>query len=183
MLEPIFQFFEKLIDQFSWRRLIFAGSLILGTLLCVVAFESYTGKFRLQRIDRVITLVEHANRLGPLLDARSRSNLGIALSNATAELAAFTENSTTPFSLNPGVLKGIAAFAPWALLLILLPIFSPGGNKSAFAGILLLAIPFAIIGGFLPDSRYSWVNYILYPAAHFAIIVFLITYWHQRKNA
>ena len=183
MLEPIFQFFEKLIDQFSWRRLIFAGSLVLGTILCIVAFESYTGKFRLQRIDRVITLVEHANRLEPLLDAHSRTNLSTTLSNATSELAAFTENRTTPFSLNPRILKGLAAFTPWALLLILLPIVSPGGNKSAFAGILIIAIPFAFIGGCLPDSRYSWINYILYPAGHFAIIVFLITYWHKHKKA
>jgi len=182
MLEPIFQFFEKLIDQFSWRRLIFASTLVLGTILCVVAFESYTGKFRLQRIDRVITLVEHANRLGPLLNTSSRGNLAIALSSATAELAAFTENDTTPFSLDPKILKGLAALAPWALFMVLLPIVSPGGNKSAVAGILIVAIPFAIIGGFLPDSRYSWLNYILYPIAHFAIIVFLITYFHQRKK-
>ncbi|HEY9502691.1 MAG TPA: hypothetical protein VIR01_13745 [Pyrinomonadaceae bacterium] len=182
MLEPIFTFFEKLIDQFSWRRLIFAASLLLGTILCIVAFESYTGKFRLQRIDRVINLVEHADKLSPLLDSHGRANLSTVLSNATAELAAFTENSTTPFSLDPKILKGLAAFAPWALLMILLPIVSPGGNKSAFAGILLIAIPFAILGGFLPDSSYSWVNYILYPVAHFAIIVFLITYLHQRKK-
>lgn len=183
MLEPIFTFFEKLIDQFSWRRLIFAASLLLGAILCIVAFESYTGKFRLQRIERVITLVEHAERLGPLLNSRSQDNLSAALSNATAELAAFTENSTTAFSLDPRILKGLAGFAPWALLIILLPIFSPGDNKSAVAGILLIAIPFAILGGFLPDSSYRWVNYVLYPVAHFAIVVFFITYLHQRKKA
>jgi hypothetical protein len=183
MLEPIFEFFEKLIDQFSWRRLIFAGFLLLTTILCIVAFESYTGKFRLQKIDRVIALVERANRLGPLLDARSRSNLNVALSSATAELAAFAENDTTPFSLDPKILKGLAAFTPWALLLILVPIVSPGGNKSAIAGIFVIAIPFACIGAFLPDFHFSWINYVFYPIAHFAIILFLITYWHQRKKA
>jgi hypothetical protein len=183
MLEPIFEFFEKLIDQFSWRRLIFAGVLLLTTFSCIVAFESYTGKFRLQRIDRVVALVERANRLGPLLDARSRSNLNVALSSATAELAAFAQNDTTPFSLDPRILKGLAAFTPWLLLLILVPIVSPRGNKSAIAGIFVLAIPFALIGASLPDYPHSWINYFLYPIAHFAIIIFLITYWHKHRNA
>jgi len=183
MLAPIIDFFEKLIEQFSWRRLIFTGFFLLFAILCIVVFESYTGKFRLQRIDRVITLVEHANRLGPLLDTRSRANLSATLSSATADLAAFTENSTTPFRLDAKILKGLAAFAPWVLLLILLPIASPGGNKLAFVGVLLIAIPFAVIGALLPDFRFGWINYAVYPVAHCAIVLILIVSWQRRKRA
>jgi hypothetical protein len=47
MLDPIFAFFEKLISDFSWRRLafvlLFCGAILGGLWM----YEGYTGTFRL----------------------------------------------------------------------------------------------------------------------------------------
>ena len=183
MLTPVFDFFEKLIDQFSWRRLVFSAFLLLSVGICIVAYERYTGAFRLQKIDRVIALAERASSLGATLNQESRRNIDAAIINATGELAEFMSDNTTAFSLDPRVLKGLAAFAPWLSLIIIFPLASPEGTKQAIAGVLAVAVPFAVLGAFLPDSRFAWVNYVLYPVGHFAVLLFAIVALDRRKKA
>lgn len=57
MLEPVFSFFEKLVTEFSWRRFGFLfGVLVLVTIGAWI-YESYTGNFRLARIQKSIQLL------------------------------------------------------------------------------------------------------------------------------
>src|SRR5712691_11680724 len=70
MLEPIVAFFERLISDFSWRRLLLVLSLLSITIFGLWVYESYTGSFQLARIDKEIALLE---RLAALSDQRQIS--------------------------------------------------------------------------------------------------------------
>lgn len=58
MLEPIVGFFDKLIDQFTWRRLVFLAALLVVCTAGIWAFETYTQSYKLARLERQVALLE-----------------------------------------------------------------------------------------------------------------------------
>lgn len=181
MLEPVFTFFDKLIDQFSWRRLIVALLLAALFALCVVTYEAYTGAFRLQRLERVLSLVEHMQRIAP--QAGVKDNLDAVTLSASQELLDFSATDSTAFSIPSSILKGIAALAPWFLVLLLILVAPGGGTASAIGGMIVVATPAIILGALLPDFRYPWINYILYPICQVLVLVSGVLLWQRRKRA
>jgi hypothetical protein len=56
-LEPLIEVFERLVTEFSWRRLgLLLGVLLLASL-AAWTLESYTDHFRLVRLTREIELL------------------------------------------------------------------------------------------------------------------------------
>ena len=62
-MEALFQFFEKLVTQFSWRRLGMALTLLAIIFVGFTVYESYTAAFRLGRIERTARVLEALVRL------------------------------------------------------------------------------------------------------------------------
>ena len=58
MLEPIVTFFDKLVDQFTWRRLVLLAALLVIAGSTAWAYEQYTQQFKLARIEKQISLLE-----------------------------------------------------------------------------------------------------------------------------
>lgn len=55
-------------------------------------------------------------------------------------------------------------------------------TKVAILGVLILAIPLAIIGWILPMSTQSWINYVAYPWGVFFIVISVIWMWQKKKE-
>jgi hypothetical protein len=180
MIDPIIQFFEKLITQFSWRRLIFILVVIFISIGVLAWYETYTGHFRFNKIERTTKLLTQLTELSDKIKKENNSKLTNIFEGITNDLNMYVNHSVTAFSLHPAILKAMASAAPWILMLfgfLLTP--TP---KAAIFGILVAAIPFTIIGAFLPNFSYPWVNYFLYPVGHFFLIVTLVTIWQKRKK-
>jgi hypothetical protein len=183
MLEPLFDFLERLISQFTWRRLAFVIVLVVAATTVVVAFESYTAKFRLAKLEQTIKLVQLAEHSKFATTPDVQQHLTSTLANSAKELDLLSSGNATAFSLPSAWLKGLAAFAPWTLLLIIFPLVAGGGTKQAIAAVFILALPLSVLGALLPDFAYAWINYIGYPVFSFAVVVFLVVIRHRVKQS
>jgi len=179
MISPIIEFFEKLITQFSWRRLFFiiiisflaGGSLIL--------YESYTGHFRLNRIERSTKLLNDLNRLSQDIANNTDDNISKIYHGISNDLNAYANHKgITPFSLPNWLLKTLSAATPWVIIAFLF-LFSKGedNKKAAFGTIAASILPIGA-GIMLPDFTNPLWNHVGYPIFSFAavlLIVFLTT--------
>lgn len=183
MLQPIFEYFEKLIEQFTWKRLLFTFIMLFTVCSFLVVYENYTGHFKLSRIESTINVLSKGTALPDHITEESKAAFSKVLKASSAELQEFAEGNATPFSIHPNVLKGLAALAPWAILLSLFVLIGSEDNRMVTGGILMVAIPFSLIGAFLPNFEHTWLNYWVYPIVHCAIVMFFIMLRHKRKNA
>jgi hypothetical protein len=67
----IIQFFEKLITDFSWRRLGFVFGFLAFVGVALFIYESYTHSFTLARLNREVELLEKVMALEPVPARRS----------------------------------------------------------------------------------------------------------------
>ncbi|HRX71166.1 MAG: hypothetical protein H6973_19995 [Gammaproteobacteria bacterium] len=182
MLDPVIEFFEKLITQFSWARLLFivlVSSLFVSGL---VWYESYTGYFRLGRIERSVELLKEVTELQPKVRDTGNEELSNIFKSITGDLERYVSHDSTPFSIKEPYLKAMAAASPWVLFAILLPFASPGGNRAAIAGIALISTPFIVAAAYIPDFERTWVNYLLYPIGQFVILIAAVVIFQNRKK-
>lgn len=181
MLDPLFNFFEKLIDQFSWRRLIFVALILVLSSISLIVFESYTGHFRLSKIEKTVDIIAKLNELPPDITKQGRESIINTTKILSQDLESFSGGNSTPFSINVNLLKVIAALAPWLLFAAILPLTGNNGSKEALIGIIVCAIPSGIIGFYLPLFAGEWVNYVAFPFGYFIVAVALVMLWHKRK--
>jgi hypothetical protein len=183
MLEPIVQFFDKLIENFSWRRLSFVLVLLFLTLVSLWAYEGYTSSFRLGRIERQVALLERLAKVGAEPQVRAETTLKDIYTELQAQVLLTARSSEVEYELLPWGKKVLAATAAWlvfALLLLLVP--QPTGKGSVVLGVLLVAPPFIALAAALPTFEASWINYYIYPIGHLAAVVVAILWWQRRKQ-
>ncbi|MDX1982892.1 MAG: hypothetical protein SFV51_21660 [Bryobacteraceae bacterium] len=98
MLEPIVSFFEKLIENFTWKRLAFTVLLLAAIMGVVMAYEWYTGHLALNRVEKQIVLLERLIALDRQNDLASRNRvLRDTFDSLSTELNDFVVNR--PISL------------------------------------------------------------------------------------
>jgi hypothetical protein len=180
--EAVVQFLEKLITQFTWRR--FSLALIIIFLLASLAFlfETYTGYFRLNKIERETKLLMQLTELSQKTREENNDKL-TNLSHSVIEEFEVYINHRFPvlaFNLHPAILKAVAAAFPWVLMFFFFFISGPT-QKEAFFGTLVIAIFFIGIGVALPSYVNSSINYFWYPIGHFLFIVLAVVIWQKRK--
>jgi hypothetical protein len=188
MFEAVFQSFEKLISEFSWRRLVFLVILLLMVATAIWLWESNTGQMRLTRIERTISILNSIKDLQEHPVMKSDSTLQSTLSALKDDLKKFTERKSQPpfWSLiNITWQKAFAGGFLW--LLFSLIYFSSLRTKKqsdfhALIGCLFLAVVFGCIGALLPDFIFPWLNFIAYPVANFILVVALSLWWQARKK-
>ena len=71
-MDRLIQFFEKLITEFTWRRLIFILLLLFLAVAGTAFFESYTGYFRLGRIEKTTELLTKLTELSEKIPTNDR---------------------------------------------------------------------------------------------------------------
>lgn len=183
MLEPIISFFDKLIDQFTWRRLIFFALLLAIVGGAIWAYEDYTQQFKLARIEKQILLLEKLSVVAAKPEVTSNPMLASIQSAVEHELVNTTQVSATKFELEPWVKKVLAAMVPWLIFGVFVAFIPKAytvtqpAATSVVAGMTVFALPFVAAAAWLPTA--PWINYVIYPIGHiFAIIIVLL--WFSR---
>lgn len=185
MLEPVFSAVEKLVIEFSWKRVIYI--LLIATLAVVsfALFEWYTAYFRLARLEKsseiLQTLVEIEAKV---VTANPK------LVQVYGDLSAELEESTYPRhmgmpemgSMQPPPWAWIAKFLAGAFLwwccVLLIPSQlrnDPGDEKLlALVGLLVLGVIGGGLGLLVPSFFWPWVNLGLYPIISFYVGLVLL---------
>jgi len=187
MLEPVIQFFERLISDFSWRRLFLLAAVLGLAIATLWAYESYTAALHLARTEKELTLLERLVALGEKPAVTTDPKLSSIYQNLQAQLSESTAISTEPLLLSPEATKALAAASAWFVLAILVILAGRSRNVPAFTsatavGMLVLATPFVVLAAFLPTFKAAWVNYFLYPVGHVALVVAAILLWQRRSK-
>lgn len=187
MLEPIVSFFEKLVENFTWSRLLFIIGLMLIFAFGLLVFELYTNKFLLGKLESEINLLSDAVELAnsaEFIEEKERIRKGFE--HVLIRFNVRYEDQTrlgSSLNLSSFVTKSISAAFPWAILLLLVMLTSSGkGRASAIGGVLLFATPFIIIGANLPDFIAPWINRWAYPWSTMILTIVFIFWWQQIKK-
>jgi hypothetical protein len=115
MLDPIVGFFDKLIDQFTWRRLIFLAVTLIVLAMSLWAYESYTQSFKLTRLERQVNLLQKLGTVTSSPEIRSNPELQ-ALSKAIAKQIKDTDiTAPVSYELLPWTKKALAAAVAWLI--------------------------------------------------------------------
>ena len=174
MLEPIVSFFDKLIDQFTWRRLVFLAILLLICSAGMWAFETYTQSFKLARIERQLSLLEKLATISARDEIKGNSDLHALSVSLTKQLRQTDITLPTSYELLPWAKKALAAAAAWivfGLFILLIPnnyTRTSPGSASVFAGMTVVASPFVALAVAMPSN--PWINYALYPIGHIFLL-------------
>ena len=188
MLEPIVAFFDKLIENFSWKRLSFVLVLLALAVVALLAYESYTSSFKLARIERQIALLEKLGSLSALPSIKSQPLLSQANTNLQRQLAGTTSTSDVEYELLPWGKKVLAAATAWvalALFILLTPSSysaSNSGSGTILVGVVALASPFLALAAAMPTFDAWWINYLAYPIGHIAVLLLAILLWQRMKR-
>lgn len=186
MFESVFQSFEKLISEFSWRRLVFLVMFLVMAASIVWLWENNTGQMRLTRIERTIAILNSIKDIQDHPVMKSDPALNRILSSLKDDLKEFSEHNAQPVFLGAKWRKAFAGGAIWLLFsLLYLPALRTRENNElqALIGCLIMAVFFGVIGVWLPDFAYPWLNFILYPVTNFIIIMAIAFLWQARKRA
>src|SRR6266446_3441726 len=147
MLESIFQSFEKLISEFSWRRLVFLVLLLVITVAAIWLWENSTGQMRLTRIERTILILNSIKDLQEHPVVKSDPILRSTLLAVKEDLKEFTERRSETPILDARWRKAFAGGAPWLLFsLLYLPAFRTKEREelNALIGCLTLSVIFGV---------------------------------------
>lgn len=183
MLEPIFQSFEKLFTEFSWKRLFYIAILVTIAVGLFFAYERYTHYFQLARIERTTNILTQLYTLSADGKLEEHPELKRIHEQLTAELELSLSNPEINLPISRPLLKFLAGAFLWVLIsFIYLPDINKGdkGSKNAFIGLLISAVIFGGIGILIPN--YPLVNYVVYPVGHFVFFVALILIWGYKKR-
>lgn len=181
-INPIFDFFNKLIDEFTWKRFILTMCIPCLFFLCIIAYENYTGTFRLNKIEKILNLIQQAEKLSPTIFQEGKPSITNAFKTISSEIEMFAKGTGTAFSIHPNILKGLAAFTPWLFLLLVFHLLGSEDIHRITGGLLIFAIIFSVIGAFLPSFQLSWINYLVYPIGHVVLIFTTIMTYQKYKR-
>ncbi len=182
MLEPVFNFFDQLITKFTWGRLAFAIMIVFAALCSVLVYESYTGHFRLQRIERSTKLAKDLAEIATTISTTNNRKLAQAYEGACEDLREYVCDKPIAFNMPNWLLRSIAAAFPWILFGIIARIADPSDYKKTLAGISILLIPAIATCIYIPDLNSPWINYLLIPFGLFFIGVAFALWYSKRQK-
>ena len=185
MLEPVFAFFEKLVTEFSWRRLGFLFGVLVLVTIGTWIYESYTGNFRLARVQKSIQLLRELAELSDNRAVQEDQDLTAIYQGLQRDLEQYVNKPPRSAALTPGVRKGLAAAAPWVVIgLFYIPGLFRGKteNYNTLLGIIVIAVPFTILGVLLPTYEQVWINDWVYPWGAFVLFVGFALILQKRKK-
>lgn len=188
MLEPIVNFFDKLIENFTWRRLSFLVFVLIFAVLALWIYESYTSAFRLARIEKQVALLEKLSVLHALPSIRTEAALKQVSTILQKELIATTSTANAEYELLPWGKKVLATAAAWlvfALFILLIPSSyssTNAGPGTIFITMVVMASPFIVLAAMIPTFEASWINYLAYPIGHILLLAVLLLSLQKRNT-
>lgn len=178
----IVSFFEKLITEFSWRRLLFVVVFAALMFLCFVAYEYYTRSFKLTRLDRQAGLIERAIELDTLAADITDADIRGALAGLKAEIHHVLVPPTLTVVLSSSGSRVIYSLIPWFLLGFLIMVAGAKGSAvSALMGLMVFAVPFVVLNVKLPEFEPIWISNWLIPWSEVLLTVYFVVKLNRYK--
>ncbi len=179
-VNSIVQFFEKLITEFSWPRLLFVAGLLITVVLALIVYEKVTGNFELTRLDREAAILERVLALQESAQDINDEDILASLNNLKLQLRGFMQPlpKGEMSSLNTETL--LYAIMPWSLVGIFL-LISSGRSFDSFVGLGVIATPVILLSVALPNFEPQWINHFLIPWGGCLIVVVLMVIWQRSK--
>lgn len=182
MFASIFNFLDKIITDFSWRRLItfITFFLIIGATIFIA--ESYTNYLALNKLEKEIMLLKEISQIKTKID--NDSTLINIYEGLTKDLAHLVNRRSNFPSINSYVLRFLVGSVPWILMtLAFIPGFKRGDTQSnTIVGGIIFIIIFGGLGLLIPTSWGSTVHYIVYPIGSFLIVMSILMILQSKKN-
>ena len=181
MLQPIFDFIEKLASDFSWRKVVILVCLMFAIGLFWLAYEAQTATYQLTKYERTVAILEKLETL-TLNNAKSKQ----VAENIYSGLDSVTKVSEYQLSFINGLsLEARQAFlsaSPWALLALFFVPKAFRRDTEAMNSIWALAFLGLLMGGigyFVPTRWGAWI----YPlGGNFLLLVALAWYGNHLKK-
>ncbi|MBN2107067.1 MAG: hypothetical protein JW832_06535, partial [Deltaproteobacteria bacterium] len=150
-----------------------------------VAYDSYTGHFKLNRIEKSIDLLTQASALKANEKIQEDKELQGIYQDIIFDLKEFTRQNEFSKVVGPSFWKFISGAAPWlvfSLLFIGPTLKREKGSFSSFFMAVVFAAIFGCVGYLIPNLSLKWINYIAYPVGHFFFIMIILLVWQKSKS-
>ena len=173
----LLEFFERIITDFTWRRIGVIITLLALVVSVFIVFEFYTQSFRLTRLDRQVSLLERMLEVQDQIAKTNDEALKKTFKSLSFELRHLVQGSSYTIPLPPRVIKALYFLLPWGVLAFLIVIAGRSRDTdtvSAVLGITVVAIPLMFVGAYIPDSGQDWIDYYLIPWSLTGIVIALV---------
>ena len=186
MLDPLFQYLDKIVTDFSWKRIGLLLFITIYLIFMFLLFEQNTSYFMISRLERSTSLLKELHELNDNHILSGDKELEAIFNGIKRELLSSSDQSSFILDINPIILKGLAGAAPWILIALA---YIPGifrkekDSSDALFGMFIFAVIFGGIGMLIPSSLGYNINYLLYPIGHFLLAVIAILIWQSKKKS
>ncbi|ABV67582.1 hypothetical protein Abu_1326 [Aliarcobacter butzleri RM4018] len=184
MLEPLFQFVEKFVTDFSWKRLAIFFSFLGLVVLTFILYEWQTASNELNRYERATSILL---QIEPLLD--SKNSVVVETSKelvANLKLVIKQKDifSSLEVSINPIISQIFFGLLPWIIIvIILIPSEIVKDKREAMnmiGGFFILLLFLGILISFIPIE---WNNWLRYGGVQlFNLILIILLSWVGNKS-
>lgn len=181
-MQHLLEFLNKLVDDFSWRRLSLILSCLAIFVIALIVYEAYTGAFFLSKAEKTIHLIKELSSLPPEIIGDSQARLSSTAGSVANQLHSFTESRPFHFEVSSLAVKVFCTSMPWLITLIIAALIEKNEKPALLGGIILLWVFSVVLGLLLPWKNIIWSTYWAYPVVHFVIIIFGLIVYGRNKN-
>ena len=178
MLQPIFDFIEKLASDFSWKKIVILICLMFVISLSWFAYEAQTATNQLSKYERTVAVLEKLEAL-TLSDVKSKK----VAENIYEGLDSITKANEYQLSfineLSLEARQALLSASPWVLFTLF---FIPGafrGETEARDSIWAMVFISLLVGGigyFVPTKWGTW----MYPLGGNFLLLVVLAWWGNR---
>lgn len=182
-MEALVAFFDRLVTEFSWRRVGLLFAILIFGILSIWAYESLTGHFWSIRMQFATEQLTQLSDPDLKKNIEGDQELEQVHANLKSELNQFLEETNYDFGVPEPILKAVAAALPWILLGILLTFITERGQGAqTLVGMFMVSIPFIVIGALIPNFAYWWINYAVYPLGSMVLVIVAVLTWQRGRE-
>lgn len=183
-MQHLIEFLNKLVDDFSWKRLSLILSCLALVIIALVAYEFYTSYFFLSKTEKTINLIKQLSSLPPEVTNSSKDGIANLTKSLVKQLNDVTNSKSYNLELSPLMMKVVSSSIPWLIALLIGAIVEKNDKFSLIGGLIVVGAIGVIVGIVLPWQGTIWSNYWLYPIIHFIVIIWaLVLYGNLTKKS
>lgn len=184
MLEPLFQFVDKFVTDFSWKRLAIFFSFLGLVVLTFILYEWQTASNELSRYERATNILL---KIEPLLKSKN-SDIVETSKELVSNLKMVIEQkdifSNLEVSVNPLVSQIFFGLLPWVIIVIISIPSEIAKNKSEAINMIIgFFIVIFFIGVLISFIPIEWNDWLRYGAVQlFNLILIVLLSWFGNKS-
>ena len=173
-MQYLIEFLNKLVDDFSWKRLSLIASCLALVVLALITYEFYTSFFFLAKTEKTINLIKQLSSLPPDVTNASKESLAGLTKTVVQQLNDITNSKPFYFEFSPLMMKVVSSSIPWLIVLLIGGIIEKNDKLSLIGGLLVVGTICVVVGIILPWQNIIWSNYWAYPTIHFVVVIWAL---------